>query len=90
MRDRTREGRGPGGVGPAGLQHDQPSKWGSPTAVIAIYQLPGSNALQTAEGVRKLMAQMKDRFPEGVDLCDIAGPDIAGQRRHEGSLSKPW
>src|ERR1700731_4604384 len=34
---------------------------GKPTAVIAIFQLPGSNALQTAEGIRKLMAQMKDR-----------------------------
>jgi hydrophobe/amphiphile efflux-1 (HAE1) family protein len=42
---------------------------GKPTAVIAIYQLPGSNALQTAEGVRKLMAQMKDRFPEDVDFA---------------------
>src|SRR5689334_6730045 len=42
---------------------------GKPTAVIAIYQLPGSNALQTAEGVRKLMAQMKGRFPEDVDYA---------------------
>src|SRR5258705_10756013 len=42
---------------------------GKPTAVIAIYQLPGSNALQTAEGIRKLMAQMKDRFPEDVDYA---------------------
>src|SRR5580698_966744 len=42
---------------------------GKPTAVIAIYQLPGSNALKTAEGVRKLMAQMKDRFPEDVDYA---------------------
>ena len=42
---------------------------GKPTAVIAIYQLPGSNALQTAEGVRKLMAQMKDRLPEDVDYA---------------------
>jgi len=42
---------------------------GKPTAIIAIYQLPGSNALQTAEGIRKLMAQMKDRFPEDVDYA---------------------
>jgi len=40
---------------------------GKPSAIIAIYQLPGSNALQTAEGVRKLMAHMKERFPEDVD-----------------------
>jgi len=42
---------------------------GKPTAIIAIYQLPGSNALQTAEGIRKLMAQMKDRLPEDVDYA---------------------
>src|SRR4029077_20080487 len=42
---------------------------GKATAIIAIYQLPGSHALQTAEGVRKLMAQMKQRFPEDVDYA---------------------
>ncbi len=42
---------------------------GKATAIIAIYQLPGSNALQTAQGIRKLMAQMKDRFPEDVDYA---------------------
>jgi len=56
---------------------------GKPTAIIAIYQLPGSNALQTAEGVRKLMAGMKDRLPEDVDYANIARPNLAGQRRHE-------
>ena len=35
--------------------------------IIAIYQLPGSNAVQTAAGVRKLMAEMKQRFPQDVD-----------------------
>src|SRR5712672_2262520 len=42
---------------------------GKPSAIIAIYQLPGSNALQTAEGVRKLMSRMKQRFPEDVDYA---------------------
>jgi HAE1 family hydrophobic/amphiphilic exporter-1 len=40
---------------------------GKPSAVIAVYQLPGSNAVQTVAGVRKLMAQMKQRFPQGID-----------------------
>ena len=40
---------------------------GKPAAVIAVYQLPGSNAVQTAAGVRKLMAQMKQRFPQDMD-----------------------
>src|SRR5437667_42963 len=42
---------------------------GKPSAIIAIYQLPGSNALQTGEGVRKLMSRMKERFPEDVDYA---------------------
>ncbi len=42
---------------------------GKPSAIIAIYQLPGSNALQTAEGVRNLMGRMKERFPEDVDYA---------------------
>ncbi len=42
---------------------------GKPSAIIAVYQLPGSNAVQTAEGVRKLMSQMKQRFPEDIDYA---------------------
>src|SRR6267154_1414059 len=33
---------------------------GKPAIVIPVYQLPGSNAVQTAAGVRKLMAEMKE------------------------------
>src|SRR6202047_1807798 len=40
---------------------------GQPAAIIAVYQLPGSNAVQTAAGVRKLMAEMKQRFPQDMD-----------------------
>jgi hydrophobic/amphiphilic exporter-1 (mainly G- bacteria), HAE1 family len=40
---------------------------GKPSAILAIYQLPGSNAVQTVDGVRKLMAQMKQAFPEDID-----------------------
>jgi len=36
---------------------------------IAVYQLPGTNAVQTVEGVRKLLAQMKQRFPEDMDYA---------------------
>jgi HAE1 family hydrophobic/amphiphilic exporter-1 len=41
---------------------------GRPSAVIACYQLPGSNAVQAAAGVQKLMTQMKQRFPEDLDF----------------------
>src|SRR5580692_6269318 len=40
---------------------------GKPSAAIAVYQLPGTNAVQTVAGVRKLMAQMKQRFPQDID-----------------------
>jgi len=41
---------------------------GKPSAVIATYQLPGSNAVEAAAGVNKLMAQLKQRFPEDLDF----------------------
>jgi len=40
---------------------------GKASAVMALYQLPGSNAVQAAAGVKKLMAEAKSRFPEGMD-----------------------
>jgi hydrophobic/amphiphilic exporter-1 (mainly G- bacteria), HAE1 family len=41
---------------------------GKPSAVIAAYQLPGSNAVEAAAGLTKLMAQLKQRFPEDLDF----------------------
>jgi hydrophobic/amphiphilic exporter-1 (mainly G- bacteria), HAE1 family len=41
---------------------------GKPSAVIAVYQLPGSNAVATAEGVRKLFAEEKKRFPGDMEF----------------------
>ncbi len=40
---------------------------GKPGAIIALYQLPGTNAVQAADGVKKLMAEVKKRFPEDMD-----------------------
>ena len=40
---------------------------GKPSAVIATYQLPGSNAVEAAAGVNKLMAKLKQRFPDDLD-----------------------
>ena len=41
----------------------------SPSAILGIYQLPGSNAVEAAKGVRKLMAKMKESFPADVDYA---------------------
>jgi hydrophobe/amphiphile efflux-1 (HAE1) family protein len=40
---------------------------GKPGAIIAVYQLPGSNAVDAARGVRKVMEEAKKRFPQDVD-----------------------
>ena len=40
---------------------------GQPSAIIATYQLPGSNAVDAATGVRNLMAKMKQQFPQDME-----------------------
>jgi HAE1 family hydrophobic/amphiphilic exporter-1 len=40
---------------------------GKPSAVVAVYQLPGSNAVEAAAGVKKLIAKLSQRFPEDLD-----------------------
>ncbi|HEX2662689.1 MAG TPA: efflux RND transporter permease subunit [Candidatus Acidoferrum sp.] len=42
---------------------------GKPSAVVAIYQLPGSNAIKAAQGARALMAEAKKSFPPGLDYA---------------------
>ena len=39
---------------------------GKPSAIIALYQLPGSNAVQAAKAVRAAMAQLGARFPQDM------------------------
>jgi len=39
---------------------------GEPSIGIALYQLPGANALQVAAGVRTAMAELETRFPQGL------------------------
>jgi hydrophobic/amphiphilic exporter-1 (mainly G- bacteria), HAE1 family len=40
---------------------------GKPSAIVAVYQLPGSNAVQAADGVKKLLAGERQRLPQGID-----------------------
>src|SRR5260370_1644423 len=40
---------------------------GKPAAVLGIYQSPGSNALDSAKQIGKILEQLKLSFPEGVD-----------------------
>ena len=49
-------------------QYDQSATLdGKPSVALSIYQLPGSNALDTADQVYAKMAELKQRFPEGLD-----------------------
>jgi len=40
---------------------------GKPAAIIALYQIPGSNAIEAADGAKNLMAKLKERFPADLD-----------------------
>jgi multidrug efflux pump len=42
---------------------------GEPSMTLAIFQLPGSNALDTAKAIRAKMEELKGRFPEGVEYA---------------------
>ena len=56
---------------------------GKPAGVIAAFQLPGSNALDVAAAVRATMADLKTRFPPGIDFeisLDTTAPVKAGIR----------
>jgi HAE1 family hydrophobic/amphiphilic exporter-1 len=54
---------------------------GQPSAIIALYQLPGTNALAAADGVKALMAKFRQHFPRGLDYVislDTTQPVTAG------------
>lgn len=40
---------------------------GKPAAVIGVYQLPGSNALDAANAVKQTLKNLKQHFPDGLD-----------------------
>jgi HAE1 family hydrophobic/amphiphilic exporter-1 len=42
---------------------------GKPAAIIAVFQAPGSNALAVADGVKKTMLDLKQRFPSDLDYA---------------------
>ena len=40
---------------------------GKPSVALNVFQLPGTNAIETARGVRTKMAELKKRFVDGLD-----------------------
>jgi Cation/multidrug efflux pump len=47
---------------------------GKPAAIVALYQLPGSNALAAAEGAKKKMKELSERFPADLDTSSRSIP----------------
>ena len=42
---------------------------GDAAAAIAIYQIPGTNALEVADNIKKTMADLKTRFPDDMEYA---------------------
>jgi multidrug efflux pump len=43
---------------------------------LPIFQLPGSNAIELSDSVRKAMAELKKSFPEGLDYSVVYDPTV--------------
>ncbi len=44
---------------------------GKPSVALSVYQLPGSNALETARRVKDRLNDLKQRFPEGIEATIV-------------------
>jgi len=42
---------------------------GKPSVALSVYQLPGTNALDTARGVKEKMHELRGKFPPGLDYA---------------------
>ncbi len=47
-----------------------------PAAAIPIFASPGANALQISSGVRETMAELSQRFPEGLEYSIVYDPTV--------------
>ncbi|WP_396174451.1 efflux RND transporter permease subunit, partial [Flavobacterium sp.] len=49
----------------------------SPSAVIALYQMPGSNALEVAEAAKKAMKEIAEKFPKDIEFQESLDTTLA-------------
>ena len=63
---------------------------GSPAAVMAIYQLPGSNALDAAKEVRRLLEDLKQHFPADLDYAVALDTTLAVSQGMNEILVTLW
>jgi HAE1 family hydrophobic/amphiphilic exporter-1 len=62
---------------------------GKPACPIGIFQVPGANAIAVAEGVKKTMKELKERFPDDLDYVvalDTTLPVTEGIKEIEHTL----
>ncbi len=53
---------------------------GKPAVVLAVSQTPGANALEVAEGVKRVMAEVSKDFPKGLEYRIVYNPTEFIQR----------
>ncbi len=72
------------------LNYQQRSRLnGKPACPIGIFQVPGSNAIAVADGVKKTMEELKRRFPDDLDYVvalDTTLPVTEGIKEIEHTL----
>src|SRR5262245_57874665 len=50
------------------LTYNQSARYkGKPTALVAVFQAPGANALAVASSAKQAMRELRERFPSGMD-----------------------
>ncbi|MGC4055459.1 MAG: efflux RND transporter permease subunit [Paludibaculum sp.] len=76
------EGRGPHRNGRTELRHHQPLQRQGDRG-LAIYQLPGSNAVQTAKNVTAHLDELEKRFPKDLASGHDPRHDQGCDPRHE-------
>ena len=58
---------------------------GKPSAVIAVFQIPGTNALDVADRIKATMEDLEAALPARHGIRRVARYDAAGRRRHQGN-----
>src|SRR6059036_2327486 len=74
------------------LNYNQSGRFnGRPSALIAVFQAPGANALAVAAGVKQVMRELKQRFPSDLDYevgLDTTLPVTEGLKEIASTLWK--
>ena len=84
--NRPPQRRGAGRTGRRRTRTSTTTSTASPPAGMGVFQLPGSNALETAERVKAKMDELSKRFPEGVEYRHLLRHDALHQRVDPGSV----